>query len=34
MEMDLVAVQNKRVQNLITSPLGIRGGLYDTWLQR
>lgn len=34
MEMDLVAVQNRRVQDLITSPLGIRGGLYDTWLQR
>ena len=34
MEMDLVAVQNKRVQDLITSPLGLRGGLYDTWIKR
>lgn len=33
MEMNLVAVQNKRVQDLITSPLGIRGGLYDTWIK-
>lgn len=34
MEMDLVAVQNKRVKDLITSPLGLRGGLYETWIQR
>lgn len=34
MEMDLVAVQNKRVQDLITSPLGVRGGLYDTWIKK
>lgn len=33
MEMDLVAVQRDRVKDLITSPLGIRGGLYDTWVQ-
>ena len=33
MEMDLVAVQNRRVQDLITSPLGLRGGLYDTWIK-
>ena len=32
MEMDLVAVKNKRVHDLITSPLGLRGGLYDTWV--
>lgn len=32
MDMDLVAVQNDRVRDLITSPLGIRGGLYDTWV--
>lgn len=30
MEMELVALQNKRVHNLITSGLGLRGGLYDT----
>lgn len=34
MEMDLVAVQNARVQDLITSPLGLRGGLYDTWIKQ
>lgn len=34
MEMDLVAMQNKRVNDLITSPLGLRGGLYDTWVSR
>lgn len=32
-EMALVAVQNTKVQSLITTPLGIRGGLYDTWLK-
>ncbi|WP_201861581.1 ABC transporter substrate-binding protein [Microvirga soli] len=34
MEMDLVAVQNDKVQDLITSPLGVRGGLYDTWVKQ
>jgi peptide/nickel transport system substrate-binding protein len=34
MEMELVAVQNRRVNDLITSPLGLRGGLYDTWVSR
>lgn len=34
MEMDLVALQNDRVKDLITSPLGIRGGLYDTWIEQ
>jgi peptide/nickel transport system substrate-binding protein len=34
MEMQLVAVHNDKVKNLITSPLGVRGGLYETWLQR
>lgn len=34
MEMALVALQDTRVQNLITSPLGIRGGLYDTWIKQ
>lgn len=34
MEMALVSLQNKKVQNLITSPLGIRGGLYDTWIKQ
>jgi peptide/nickel transport system substrate-binding protein len=34
MEMALVSVQNTRVQNLITSPLGVRGGLYDTWIKQ
>lgn len=33
MDMDLVAVQRDRVKDLITSPLGIRGGLYDVWVQ-
>jgi len=33
MDMDLVAVQRDRVQDLITSPFGIRGGLYDTWVK-
>lgn len=32
-EMALVAVQNTKVQNLITTPLGVRGGLQDTWLK-
>lgn len=32
MEMNLVAVNNDRVHNLITSPLGIRDGLYDMWV--
>ncbi len=32
MEMDLVALENKRVHDLITSPLGVRGGLYDAWV--
>ncbi len=32
MEMDLVAVARDRVHDLITSPLGLRGGLYDTWV--
>ena len=34
MEMDLVAVQRDRVKDLITSPFGIRGGLYDTWVEK
>lgn len=34
MEMDLVAVQNNRVQSLITDPYGIRGGLYNTWIKK
>jgi peptide/nickel transport system substrate-binding protein len=34
MEMDLVAVQNKRVKDLITSPLGVRGGLYETSVEK
>lgn len=34
MEMDLVAVHNTRVQDLITSPLGLRGGLYNTWIKQ
>jgi peptide/nickel transport system substrate-binding protein len=34
MEMALVALQNTKVQNLITTPLGIRGGLYDTWIKQ
>ncbi|MDX6752485.1 ABC transporter substrate-binding protein [Geminicoccaceae bacterium 1502E] len=34
MEMGLVAVQNSKVEDLITSPLGVRGGLYDTWLDQ
>lgn len=34
MEMDLVAVQNDRVQNLITNPFGVRSGLYDTWIKK
>lgn len=33
MDMDLVAVQRDRVKDLITSPFGIRGGLYDVWVQ-
>jgi peptide/nickel transport system substrate-binding protein len=33
MEMALVAVQNTKVQDLITSPLGVRAGLYDTWIK-
>lgn len=33
MEMELVALQNKRVKNLITSGLGVRGGLYDTRIE-
>jgi peptide/nickel transport system substrate-binding protein len=32
MEMQLVMVANKRVSNLITSPLGMRAGLYDVSL--
>lgn len=32
MEMNLVAVNNDRVHNMITSPLGIRDGLYDMWV--
>ena len=32
MEMDLVVVANKKVNNLITSPLGMRAGLQETWL--
>lgn len=32
MEMQLVALENKRVQKLITSALGVRGGLFDTWV--
>ncbi len=34
MEMALVTMQDTKVQNLITSPLGIRGGLYDTWIKQ
>ncbi|SHJ74921.1 peptide/nickel transport system substrate-binding protein [Roseomonas rosea] len=33
MEMELVALQNKRVKNLITSGLGVRGGLYETRIE-
>lgn len=33
MDMDLVAVQRDRVKDLITSPFGIRGGLYDMWVE-
>jgi peptide/nickel transport system substrate-binding protein len=33
MELALVAVQNTKVQDLITSPLGLRAGLYDTWIK-
>jgi len=33
MEMELVALQNRRVKNLITSALGVRGGLYETRLE-
>ncbi|KKN32431.1 hypothetical protein LCGC14_0813890 [marine sediment metagenome] len=33
MDMDLVAMQRDRVKNLITSPFGIRGGLYDVWVE-
>jgi peptide/nickel transport system substrate-binding protein len=33
MDMDLVAVQRDRVKDLITSPFGVRGGLYDVWVQ-
>lgn len=34
MEMQLAALQNKKVKNLITSPLGIRAGLQSTSLDR
>lgn len=34
MDMDLVAVQRDRVRDLITSPLGLRGGLYDVWVEK
>jgi peptide/nickel transport system substrate-binding protein len=34
MEMELVALQNKRVKNLITTGLGVRGGLYETSVTR
>lgn len=34
MEMELVALQNKKVKNLITSPLGLRAGLYETSLEK
>ena len=34
MDMDLVAMQRDRVKDLITSPLGLRGGLYDVWVQQ
>jgi peptide/nickel transport system substrate-binding protein len=34
LELDMVALQNKRVQNLITSPLGMRAGLYETSLDK
>lgn len=34
MEMQLVAIKQKKVHDLITSPLGVRGGLYDTWLEK
>lgn len=34
MEMHLVALQSKKVQDLITSPLGVRAGLYDTWIKQ
>lgn len=33
MEMELVALKNAAVQDLITTPLGVRGGLYDTWMK-
>lgn len=32
MDMDLVAMHSDRVQDLITSPLGVRGGLYNVWV--
>lgn len=34
MDMDLVAMQSSRVKDLITSPLGLRGGLYDVWVEK
>lgn len=34
MDMDLVAMQRDRVKDLITSPLGLRGGLYDVWVEQ
>lgn len=33
MEMQLVALKSSAVQDLITTPLGVRGGLYDTWMK-
>jgi peptide/nickel transport system substrate-binding protein len=33
-EMDLVALQNKKVKKLITSPLGMRSGLYEASLDK
>ncbi len=34
MEMELAALQNQKVKNLITSPLGLRAGLQDTSLEK
>jgi peptide/nickel transport system substrate-binding protein len=34
LELDMVAMENKQVKNLITSPLGMRAGLYETSLEK
>ncbi len=34
LELEMVALQNKKVKDLITSPLGMRAGLYETSLDK